>query len=149
MSPGGSKPYWFVLTSESVSWYKDEDEREKKFMLPLDGLKLRDIEQSFMSRRHTFALFNPDGRNVYKDYKQLELSCETADEVDSWKASFLRAGVYPEKENAENGEEVSDPHFYVFFCVNNTNSDIPILMKQRKISAYVNFCSFWPKKFFL
>lgn len=76
-------------------------------MLPLDGLKLRDIEQSFMSRRHTFALFNPDGRNVYKDYKQLELSCETADEVDSWKASFLRAGVYPEKENAgENGEEV-------------------------------------------
>ncbi|XP_063696487.1 dynamin isoform X4 [Culicoides brevitarsis] len=102
---GGSKPYWFVLTSESVSWYKDEDEREKKFMLPLDGLKLRDIEQSFMSRRHTFALFNPDGRNVYKDYKQLELSCETADEVDSWKASFLRAGVYPEKENAENGEE--------------------------------------------
>lgn len=107
MKLGGSKPYWFVLTSESVSWYKDEDEREKKFMLPLDGLKLRDIEQSFMSRRHTFALFNPDGRNVYKDYKQLELSCETADEVDSWKASFLRAGVYPEKENAENGEEVS------------------------------------------
>lgn len=103
---GGSKPYWFVLTSESVSWYKDEDEREKKFMLPLDGLKLRDIEQGFMSRRHTFALFNPDGRNVYKDYKQLELACESVDEVDSWKASFLRAGVYPEKESAENGEEV-------------------------------------------
>lgn len=77
-------------------------------MLPLDGLKLRDIEQGFMSRRHTFALFNPDGRNVYKDYKQLELSCESVDEVDSWKASFLRAGVYPEKEsNPENGEEVS------------------------------------------
>lgn len=35
-------------------------------MLPLDGLKLRDIEQGFMSRRHTFALFNPEGRNVYK-----------------------------------------------------------------------------------
>lgn len=63
---GGSRPYWFVLTSESISWYKDEDEREKKFMLPLDGLKLRDVEQSFMSRKHTFALFNPDGRNVYK-----------------------------------------------------------------------------------
>lgn len=65
---GGSRPYWFVLTSESISWYKDEDEREKKFMLPLDGLKLRDIEQGFMSmsRRVTFALFSPDGRNVYK-----------------------------------------------------------------------------------
>ncbi|XP_055914919.1 dynamin isoform X2 [Eupeodes corollae] len=105
---GGSRPYWFVLTSESISWFKDEDEKEKKFMLPLDGLKLRDIEQGFMSRRHTFALFSPDGRNVYKDYKQLELSCENVDEVDSWKASFLRAGVYPEKDvSQENGDEDS------------------------------------------
>ncbi|XP_049821522.1 dynamin isoform X3 [Aethina tumida] len=103
---GGSRDYWFVLTSESISWFKDEEEREKKYMLPLDGLKLRDIEQGFMSRRHMFALFNPDGRNVYKDYKQLELSCETLDEVDSWKASFLRAGVYPEKQTEQvNGEE--------------------------------------------
>ncbi|CAG9765363.1 unnamed protein product [Ceutorhynchus assimilis] len=106
---GGSRDYWFVLTSESISWFKDEEEREKKYMLPLDGLKLRDIEQGFMSRRHMFALFNPDGRNVYKDYKQLELSCETLDEVDSWKASFLRAGVYPEKQTEQlNGEETSN-----------------------------------------
>ncbi|KAL1132004.1 hypothetical protein AAG570_011614 [Ranatra chinensis] len=104
---GGSRDYWFVLTSENISWFKDEEEREKKYMLPLDGLKLKDIEQSFMSRRHTFALFNPEGRNVYKDFKQLELSCETQDEVDSWKASFLRAGVYPEKTTDQaNGEEV-------------------------------------------
>ncbi|XP_038208563.1 dynamin isoform X7 [Zerene cesonia] len=103
---GGSRDYWFVLTSESISWFKDEEEREKKYMLPLDGLKLRDLEQGFMSRRHMFALFNPEGRNVYKDYKQLELSCETQDDVDSWKASFLRAGVYPEKTSeAANGEE--------------------------------------------
>ncbi|CAH0722364.1 unnamed protein product, partial [Brenthis ino] len=103
---GGSRDYWFVLTSESISWFKDEEEREKKYMLPLDGLKLRDLEQGFMSRRHMFALFNPEGRNVYKDYKQLELSCETQDDVDSWKASFLRAGVYPEKTSeAANGDE--------------------------------------------
>ncbi|KAJ8933483.1 hypothetical protein NQ314_013981 [Rhamnusium bicolor] len=87
---GGSRDYWFVLTSESISWFKDEEEREKKYMLPLDGLKLRDIEQGFMSRRHMFAF------------------CETLDEVDSWKASFLRAGVYPEKQTeAVNGEESS------------------------------------------
>lgn len=42
-----------------------------------------------------------------KDYKQLELSCENVDEVDSWKASFLRAGVYPEKDQATSSEEVS------------------------------------------
>ncbi|XP_076183523.1 dynamin-1 shibire isoform X3 [Ptiloglossa arizonensis] len=105
---GGSRDYWFVLTSESISWFKDEEEREKKYMLPLDGLKLRDLEQGFMSRRHLFALFNPEGRNVYKDYKQLELSCETQDDVDSWKASFLRAGVYPEKSTEQTNGEGED-----------------------------------------
>jgi len=45
--------------------------------------------------------------NVYKDYKQLELSAENQEEVDSWKASFLRAGVYPEqKQSHESGDEV-------------------------------------------
>lgn len=44
---------------------------------------------------------------LFQDYKQLELSCENTDEVDSWKASFLRAGVYPEKDNSETSEDVS------------------------------------------
>ena len=74
-------------------------------MLPLDNLKLRDLEAGFMSRRHMFAIYNPENRNVYKDFKTLELSCETQDEIDSWKASFLRAGVYPEKSSeAMNGD---------------------------------------------
>lgn len=38
---GGSRDYWFVLTSESLSWYKDEEEKDKKYMLPLDGLKIK------------------------------------------------------------------------------------------------------------
>merc|ERR1719326_2706280 len=98
---GGSRDYWFVLTSESLSWFKDEEEKDKKYMLPLDQLKLRDIESTFMSRRHMFAIYQSEGRNVFKDFKPLDLSCETQDDVDSWKASFLRAGVYPEKSNAE------------------------------------------------
>ena len=83
-----------------------------------------------MSRRYMFAIYNPEGRNVYRvniqlellnilamylhcacshqDWKALELSCETQDDVDSWKASFLRAGVYPEKTGeVMNGDEVS------------------------------------------
>merc|ERR1719312_1283215 len=105
---GGSRDYWFVLTSESLSWFKDEEEKDKKFMLPLDQLKLRDIESTFMSRRFMFALYSSEGRNVFKDFKTLDLSCETQDDVDSWKASFLRAGVYPEKSNVgalDGGEE--------------------------------------------
>ncbi|KAM4719657.1 dynamin-1a isoform 1-T1 [Anableps anableps] len=94
---GGAKEYWFVLTAESLSWYKDDEEKEKKYMLPVDNLKLRDVEKGFMSSKHIFALFNTEQRNVYKDYRQLELACESQEDVDAWKASFLRAGVYPER----------------------------------------------------
>ncbi|XP_062891838.1 dynamin-3 isoform X4 [Mobula hypostoma] len=104
---GGSKEYWFVLTAESLSWYKDDEEKEKKYMLPLDNLKLKDVEKGFMSTKHIFALFNTEHRNVYKDYRQIELACESQEDVDSWKASFLRAGVYPERENAEDEESGS------------------------------------------
>ncbi|BFZ20783.1 hypothetical protein BsWGS_23821 [Bradybaena similaris] len=117
---GGSKDFWFVLTAESLSWYKDEEEREKRFMLPLEGLQVRDVEGGLFQSKHMFALFNPSfsqlngdqyrpnrSQNVYKDYKQLELSADSQDEVDSWKASFLRAGVYPErtKEDGENSKD--------------------------------------------
>uniref|UniRef100_A0A8C8APQ4 dynamin GTPase n=1 Tax=Otus sunia TaxID=257818 RepID=A0A8C8APQ4_9STRI len=95
---GGSKEYWFVLTAESLSWYKDEEEKEKKYMLPLDNLKIRDVEKGFMSNKHVFAIFNTEQRNVYKDLRQIELACDSQEDVDSWKASFLRAGVYPEKD---------------------------------------------------
>ncbi|XP_030623164.1 dynamin-1a isoform X3 [Chanos chanos] len=106
---GGAKEYWFVLTAESLSWYKDDEEKEKKYMLQVDNLKLRDVEKGFMSSKHIFALFNTEQRNVYKDYRQLELACESQEDVDGWKASFLRAGVYPErvveKDKSDTSEE--------------------------------------------
>ncbi|XP_077418063.1 dynamin-1-like [Vanacampus margaritifer] len=109
---GGAKEYWFVLTAENLSWYKDDEEKDKKYMLTVDRLKLKDIEKSFMSSKHIFALFNTEHRNVYKDYRQLELASESQEEVDSWKASFLRAGVYPERsvdrDKAEAEESSAD-----------------------------------------
>lgn len=39
---------------------------------------------------------------MFKDYKHLELAGENQDVVDSWKASFLRAGVYPEREASDD-----------------------------------------------
>nr|XP_020459037.1 dynamin-3 isoform X2 [Monopterus albus] len=111
---GGSKEYWFTLTAESLSWFKDDEEKEKKYMLPLDNLKLRDVEKGFMSSKFAFAIFNTELRNVYKDYKCLELTCNSQEELDSWKASLLRAGVYPENITVDvqgNGalEILSDP----------------------------------------
>lgn len=76
-------------------------------MLALDNLKVRDMESGFMSRKHQFAIFNTDSRNVYKDYKQLELSAENQEDVDSWKASLLRAGVYPERPQESSDTEVT------------------------------------------
>ncbi|KAI4886342.1 hypothetical protein NFI96_010916 [Prochilodus magdalenae] len=77
-------------------------EKEKKYMLPLDNLKVRDVEKSFMSSKHMFAIFNTEQRNVFKDNRFLELACNTQEEVDSWRASLLRAGVYPEKSSVES-----------------------------------------------
>ncbi|XP_067105929.1 dynamin-1a [Osmerus mordax] len=112
---GGAKEYWFVLTAESLSWYKDDEEKEKKYMLQVDNLKLRDVEKGFMSSKHIFALFNTEQRNVYKDYRQLELACDSQEDVDGWKSSFLRAGVYPErvmeKEKNDTGEENGSDNF--------------------------------------
>ncbi|XP_071155851.1 dynamin-1-like isoform X10 [Mytilus edulis] len=105
---GGSKEFWFVLTTESLSWFKDEEEKEKKFMIPLDGLKIRDMEGGLFSHKNMFAIFNPEARNVYKDYKQLELSGESQDDIDSWKASFLRAGVYPDRSQEEGNTTAKD-----------------------------------------
>uniref|UniRef100_A0A7N6BDV1 Interferon-induced GTP-binding protein Mx n=1 Tax=Anabas testudineus TaxID=64144 RepID=A0A7N6BDV1_ANATE len=109
---GGAKEYWFILTAESLSWFKDDEEKEKKYMLPLDNLKLRDVEKGFMSNKCVFAIFNTELRNVYKDYRCLELACNSQEELDSWKASLLRAGVYPEKVDEKgNGapENLTDP----------------------------------------
>uniref|UniRef100_A0A8D3DVH0 Dynamin-2 n=1 Tax=Scophthalmus maximus TaxID=52904 RepID=A0A8D3DVH0_SCOMX len=113
---GGSKDYWFVLTAESLSWYKDEEEKEKKYMLPLDNLKLRDVEKGFMSSKQVFAIFNTEQRNVYKDLRQIELACDTQEDVDSWKASFLRAGVYPEKDQVHKSRK-NNPGSVHFFSM--------------------------------
>ncbi|XP_015211931.2 dynamin 3a isoform X3 [Lepisosteus oculatus] len=108
---GGAKEYWFVLTAESLSWFKDDEEKEKKYMLPLDNLKVRDVEKGFMSSKHIFALFNTEQRNVYKDYRYLELACDSQEEVDSWKASLLRAGVYPEKSFVDSEDSGPSDNF--------------------------------------
>ncbi|KAJ0065282.1 hypothetical protein NL108_006999, partial [Boleophthalmus pectinirostris] len=107
---GGAREYWFVLTAESLSWFRDDEEKEKKYMLPLDNVKYRDVEKSFMSSKLSFALFNTELRNVYKDYRYLELACVSQEELDSWRTSLLRAGVYPENTTG-NGtpENFTDP----------------------------------------
>ena len=56
----------------------------------------------FLYATYTECSFENSPRNLFKDYKHLELSAEAQDAVDSWKASFLRAGVYPERESSDD-----------------------------------------------
>ena len=59
---GGAKNFWYVLTKENLSWFKDDKEKDKTYTLPLDQLKIRDHGSGFFSKRHVFALFNAKGK---------------------------------------------------------------------------------------
>ncbi|UJR33401.1 hypothetical protein I4U23_020847 [Adineta vaga] len=93
-----AKDFFFVLSTDNLSWFTDSDEKDKKYMLPLENLKIRDVEGGFMAKRPQFAIFHTEGKNVYKEHKVLELSVDNTEELDTWKASFLRAGIYLERE---------------------------------------------------
>ena len=47
-------------------------------------------------------------RNIHKDKQELELIAQSEDEVDNWKASLLRAGVYPVQDKSERTEDQDD-----------------------------------------
>ena len=95
---------WFVLRSESLAWFKDNTETDKQFMFSLEDLKFRE-GGGFMSHRHNIVIYNTKGRSIYKDWKTLELSGETQEYTEAWKASLLRAGVYPDKVSNDEDEE--------------------------------------------
>eukprot|EP00730_Choanoeca_flexa_P008456 TRINITY_DN12490_c0_g1_i10.p1 TRINITY_DN12490_c0_g1~~TRINITY_DN12490_c0_g1_i10.p1 ORF type:complete len:834 (+),score=256.81 TRINITY_DN12490_c0_g1_i10:128-2629(+) len=105
---GGQKDYYFVLQASSLAWYKSDEQKEQKFLLPLDDLKLRPIHDSSMLRgkRFGFSLFNAEDprKFVWKNHETLDLFAVNNEEMESWMASFLRAGVYPVNTEAEEDE---------------------------------------------
>lgn len=52
---GGNKDFWFVLTTETLTWYKDDTEHDQKYVLRCDGLKTRDLEQVRGAHAHARA----------------------------------------------------------------------------------------------
>ncbi|XP_031621780.1 dynamin-like [Contarinia nasturtii] len=104
---GNSRSYWFVLTLKTLSWYEKEDEKDQIFTLPLNGLQLYEVAQNPQSQKHVIALFYPDGRNVYQNQKQLKLSSENDDDINTWKQFFSRSFI-SETNKKEEREQV-DP----------------------------------------
>ena len=67
------------------------------YIFSLDTLKIRTEESHNMfGAKFQFSVFNTESRNVYKDHRTIDLTVQNAEDLESWKASFLRAGVYPE-----------------------------------------------------
>ena len=104
-----------MLTPETLSWFKDDSEQDKKFMIQLTGfnsirkqristfslkddlqIKSDESENMFGSKTIKFTIFSTKRQNIYQNSPKLDLIVHTVDELESWKASFLRAGVYPE-----------------------------------------------------
>lgn len=56
----GSEPPQNALP---ILFFPPFQEKEKKYMLPLDNLKIRDVEKGFMSTKHVFAIFNTEQRS--------------------------------------------------------------------------------------
>lgn len=46
----------------------------------------------------------------------MELSVDNTEELDTWKASFLRAGVYPEREQRQEDSQVETRFVDEVFC---------------------------------
>ncbi|XP_076009272.1 dynamin 3a isoform X2 [Genypterus blacodes] len=84
---GGAKEYWFILTAESLAWFKDDEEKRKMFMLPLDELKQRDVERSFMSRKHSFAIFHAESRGTDRPTETQRGSWPTPSWSGRWRSS--------------------------------------------------------------
>jgi len=77
---------------------------------------------------------------VYKDQKHLELSGDNQEEVDSWKASFLRAGVYPEKAQETSEEQVLINQFLIVSFLPFNRIHVRIIIKYCHLSFSPAVC---------
>ncbi|KAM7336157.1 hypothetical protein ACRRTK_004650 [Alexandromys fortis] len=80
---GITEPSCLLVTGVKVA-FDGIKEKEKKYMLPLDNLKVRDVEKGFMSSKHVFALFNTEQRSHSSD-----LNPEREAESGPWFTSLL------------------------------------------------------------
>ncbi|XP_065200561.1 dynamin-like [Planococcus citri] len=116
-SKDGPRDYWFVLTNKYLSWYKDRNERYKKATLPLDGLKLKLVEQVFGEpRKKVFRLVKLKNRKKFQDHKQLEFCSKNPNDMSLWTSSFLEVGILVDQSDSlsdisdlENVDEDTQP----------------------------------------
>ncbi|XP_063687650.1 dynamin-1-like isoform X15 [Bolinopsis microptera] len=99
LTKGLSREYWFVLYTDALAWFKDESERDQKYYLTIDGVKMKEEEEEegggiFGHRKFKIQLFHPNARYLFREYRELSLFAKDEDDMEDWRASFLRAGIY-------------------------------------------------------
>lgn len=85
MYKGNSKlmSYWFVLTSEALFCFSNDNHDVKKFTLPLNAYQMSATEES---KNITLDLRNADGDGQTR--KKLILHCKNDEAFDAWNAAF-------------------------------------------------------------
>eukprot|EP00116_Pleurobrachia_bachei_P013911 sb/3474173/ len=79
LTKGLSREYWFVLYTDALAWYKDESERDQKYYLNIDGIKMKSTDEDeehggFFHRKFKINLFNPNARYLFREYRELSIS---------------------------------------------------------------------------
>lgn len=100
----GGKEVFVVVTTNTITFFKDKDEKELRGQVKTEGLKLEDIPDG--SKGCTFRIFHPsESLKMYKEQDHAILHAQNKDTKTAWQASLLRAGVYPQKKKKVDGNE--------------------------------------------
>lgn len=116
LTKGLSREYWFVLYTDALAWFKDESERDQKYYLTIDGVKMKDHEDDeeggglFGHRKFKIQLFHPNARYLFREYRELTMFAKDEDDMEDWRASFLRAGIYTHRSQVSMEDLEDEEH---------------------------------------
>lgn len=90
---GDMRSFWAYLRPRTLTFIRhiyDEpqhssDQLEDCVKISLTGLKLREDKNK---SQNSIVLFHSNGKNVYRDFKEFQLFCESPDEFHLWKDSI-------------------------------------------------------------
>ncbi|KAK2717455.1 hypothetical protein QYM36_006285 [Artemia franciscana] len=147
---GGNKEYSSILTTEDLSWYKGDngDDQEPKYTIPLEGIKLKELESGLMTKKHTFTLYQSNGRNIYKDSKKLYVTFKDQDSYDAWKAAFARVDVTSgdtenDKESMKNKREILTIRNAVDSYMKIVSNQVKDLVPKCIVKFLLNSCKYF------
>ena len=110
------KNIWFLLVVTSNSDHKKRNQFlvhtfHSRYLIKRRAMFTRKgLQYWYLQECENHCIWTCKKPFVY-DHRTLDLSTTSADELESWKASFLRAGVYPEYIAGDDEEDVKEEEF--------------------------------------